>query len=119
MPSTERLTRIWNPPGPKLSDEASQTPWAASYPTLGSLARGFGFGPGDDEDEVTPGRSPLRHARPPSDDVEKPIAVAPPVAIRPTWKTATTVLPNEKLSGSTSVACWPPAPRTVSVETCR
>jgi hypothetical protein len=31
---------------------------------------------------------------------------APPSRMRPTWKTATTVDPQDAVSGSTSVACW-------------
>src|SRR5436309_3365585 len=30
----------------------------------------------------------------------------PPLKNRPTWKADTMVLPEEKVSGSTSVACW-------------
>jgi hypothetical protein len=42
-------------------------------------------------------------------DVAKPMPDAPPVGLRPSWKTATTVLPNEKLSGSAADSCWPGA----------
>ncbi len=41
---------------------------------------------------------------PPSVDLEKPMLVAPPFRNRPTWNVATIVEPNEKVSGSTSVA---------------
>ena len=47
---------------------------------------------------------------PPSVEVAHPMAAAPPVVVRPTWNAATTVFPNEKLSGSTAVACCPGVP---------
>ena len=96
---------------------ASHTPCAASKPTVGSLARGSA--PGCGESEVMPGRSPDRQWLPASADVATPIAVAPPFSIRPTWNTATIVFPKAKLSGSTSVACCPPPPVSVSVEISR
>ena len=43
---------------------------------------------------------------PESLDTAQPMFDAPPSSNRPTWKVLTTVDPNEKLSGSTSVAWW-------------
>src|SRR3954462_9309399 len=43
---------------------------------------------------------------------------APPSNTRPTWKTATTFLPNAAESGSTSVSCWLSPFRYGSREAC-
>jgi hypothetical protein len=51
---------------------------------------------------VKPGRKPEFQVFPASADVAKPIAEAPPPAKkRPDWKAATTLDPNENVSGST------------------
>ena len=60
---------------------------------------------------VMPGSRPLVQVAPLLVEVAKPMAQAPPSKIRPTWKAATIVEPNEKVSGSTSVRvlagrCW-------------
>ena len=89
---------------------ASPTPCVASYATTGSLARVQGPPP-----TVTPGSSPERHVRPASLDAANPIASAPPLTKRPTWKVETTVEPNAAADGSTSVRCWP-SPGVVSTE---
>jgi hypothetical protein len=86
-------------------EEISHTPWAASYATDGSLTRSNGL-PSAPEENVKPGRNPGGpHVTPPSPDRTNPMSVAPPLKNRPTWKVPTTVLPNAKVSGSTSVAC--------------
>ena len=85
------------------SVEISHVPCAASYATTGSLARAFG--PGGRLAVVRPGRRPLRHEAPSSVVTAQPTLVAAPSKRRPTWKAATVVRPNVKLSGSTSVSC--------------
>jgi hypothetical protein len=99
-PSSERLIRRRLESGATPSVAISHTPWTASYDTTGSLAFPV---PGGLEAAVTPGRNPARHVRPPSREVAKPINVAAPSAMRADWNVVTTVLPNEKLSGSTCV----------------
>src|SRR4051794_29955685 len=55
---------------------------------------------------VRPGRKVEDHVAPPSVERETPMSVAPPLKKRPTWNADTIVEPFEKVSGSTSVACW-------------
>src|SRR5437762_2739896 len=87
-------------------EEISHTRWTASYATDGSLTRSNGLFAAPEE-KVMPGRNPGGpHVAPPSPDRTNPMSVAPPLKNRPTWKVPTTVLPNAKVSGSTSVACW-------------
>src|SRR5213078_3621120 len=93
------------------STDAIQTPCTRSYAIAGSETK-------VSETPAGSGRTPLVHDRAPSCDVAKPIPDAPPVARRPTWKTATTELPNEKLSGSTAVACCAAGSVNGSVEIC-
>jgi hypothetical protein len=55
--------------------------------------------------------------RPPSRDVAQPVAAAPPPSLcRPIWNVATTVDPQPKALGSTSVSCCPGARVNVSNE---
>src|SRR6266700_7416300 len=82
----------------------SQTLCLASKATEASLARRYG--PGGVELTVVPGRKPAVQLFPPLVDVAKPMFEAPPLKKRPTWKAETMVLPEAKVSGSTSVACW-------------
>jgi hypothetical protein len=56
---------------------------------------------------VSDGKTPDDHVAPPSSVVAQPIPDAPAVDMRPSWKAATTVSPNAKLSGSTAVSCCP------------
>jgi hypothetical protein len=90
--------------------EAIQTPCTRSYAIAGSETN-------VSETPDGSGRTPDVHVRP-SCDVAKPIPDAPPVALRPTWKTATTVSPNEKLSGSTAVECCAAGSVNGSFEIC-
>src|SRR5258708_15096026 len=53
------------------------------------------------------GRRPLVILLPPLLEVANPISVAPPPKMGPTGKAETSVLRAERVSGSTSVACWP------------
>jgi hypothetical protein len=62
--------------------------------------------PGGVEKGVVPGRKPWLKLLPPSVDVAKPMLEPPPSKKRPTWKAETKVEPADKVSGSTSVACW-------------
>src|SRR3989442_10600779 len=62
--------------------------------------------PGGVEKGVVPGRKPWLKLLPPSVDVAKPMLEPPPSKKRPTWKAETMVEPEDKVSGSTSVACW-------------
>src|SRR6266566_1365317 len=62
--------------------------------------------PGGVEKGVVPGRKPGLKLLPPSVDVAKPMLEPPPSKKRPTWKAETKVEPEDKVSGSTSVACW-------------
>src|SRR2546425_10456449 len=62
--------------------------------------------PGGVAKTVLDGRKPLVKLFPPSVDVAKPMLEAPPLKKRPTWKAETKVEPEDKVSGSTSVACW-------------
>src|SRR6266849_9842587 len=55
---------------------------------------------------VLDGRKPLVKPFPPLVDVAKPMLEPPPLKKRPTWKAETKVEPEDKVSGSTSVACW-------------
>ena len=103
-PSVERWIVSRLASGASASEFASHTPCTASHATTGSLARVDG--PGGTEFEVSPGRIPSRHVRPPSLEVAKPMLAAPPVRFRPTWKTATVVWPTVCESGSTSDSCW-------------
>src|SRR5260370_38586624 len=80
-----------------------QTLCLASKGTEASLARRYG--PGGDELTVVPGKKPFLKLFPPLLEVAKPMAEAPPLKKRPTWKADTMVLPKAKVSGSTSVAC--------------
>jgi hypothetical protein len=80
--------------------------WRASKATDGSVARSYG--PGGFVYGVIPGRTPLVHERPLLVDVAKPMPVAPPSVKTPSMATATIVEPAENVSGSTTVACWPP-----------
>ena len=96
---------------------ASHVPCAASYTTTGSLARSAGPGRGDES--VRPGSRPAFQVAPPSREVAKPMATAPPSKTRPTWTTATTVEPKANVSGSACVACWPIGSLVRSAETCR
>src|SRR5207247_2404789 len=90
-------------------EEISHTPWRASNATLGSLTRsngpsGFENGPALN---VRPGRKlDVSQLAPPLDERAQPMSEAPPLKKRPTWYVATTVEPEAKVSGSTSVACW-------------
>jgi hypothetical protein len=65
---------------------------------------------------VTDGRRPERQLRPPSREVAKPVAAAPPSKKRPTWKTLTIVDPMPTACGSTCVACWAPTVVSRSVD---
>src|SRR6266576_1324618 len=58
------------------------------------------------EKEVVPGRSPFAKLAPPLVEVANPISDAPPSKTRPTWNADENVLPEAKVSGSTSVLCW-------------
>ena len=82
----------------------SQTPSLASNATDGSLARGYG--PAGVANTVVPGKKPAVHELPLLVDVAKPMLLAPPLKKRPTWKAATIVDPDDRVSGSSSVACW-------------
>src|SRR6266851_10057801 len=62
--------------------------------------------PGGVAKTVLDGRKPLVKPFPPLVDVAKPMLEAPPLKKRPTWKAETKVEPEDKVSGSTSVACW-------------
>src|SRR5258708_4404452 len=62
--------------------------------------------PGGVAKTVLDGRKPLVKLFPPLVEVAKPMLEAPPLKKRPTWKTETKVEPEDKVSGSTSVACW-------------
>src|SRR2546425_10817860 len=62
--------------------------------------------PGGVAKTVLDGRKPLVKLFPPLVEVAKPMAEAPPLKKRPTWKAETKVEPEAKVSGSTSVACW-------------
>src|SRR5216684_4185661 len=62
--------------------------------------------PGGVAKTVLDGRKPLVKPFPPLVDVAKPMLEAPPLKKRPTWKAETKVLPEARVSGSTSVACW-------------
>src|SRR5260221_14394287 len=55
---------------------------------------------------VVPGRKPFLKVLPLLGDVAKPMLEPPPSKKRPTWKAETMVEPEDKVSGSTSVACW-------------
>ena len=59
--------------------------------------------PGGSAYTVVPGMNPFVHVVPLSVVVANPRFEDPPSENRPTWKAATTVDPNEKVSGSTSV----------------
>ena len=88
-------------------EEISHTRWAASYATDGSLTRSNGLPSPRDAIEREAGQEPgASQVAPPSPDRTNPMSLAPPLKNRPTWKVPTTVLPNAKVSGSTSVACW-------------
>src|SRR5712691_8524344 len=58
------------------------------------------------EKGVVPGRKSCLKLLPPVLEVANPMAEAPPLKKRPTWKAETKVEPEAKVSGSTSVACW-------------
>src|SRR5258708_33329261 len=62
--------------------------------------------PGGVAKTVLDGRKSLVKLLPPLVDVAKPMLEAPPLKKRPTWKAETKVLPEDKVSGSTSAACW-------------
>src|SRR5258706_16160588 len=102
-PSVERLmktvgtTRL----GRSGIEEMSQTLCLASKATEASLTRSYGLL--GSTWKVRPGRTPLVKCAPLLVDVAKPMSDDPPLKNRPTWKVDTTVEPNEKVSGSTSV----------------
>ena len=108
-PSGERLisSRVVVPA--RASVEMSHVACAASYATTGSLARALT--PAGRLATVRPGRRPLRHEAPSFVVTANPTFVAAPSKRRPTWKVATVVRPNVKLSGSTSVSCCAPSAR--------
>ena len=108
-PSDERLIASRVTPSSRASVEISHVPCAASYATTGSLARVWT--PGGALAVVSPGRRPFRHEAPSSVVTANPMFVAPPLKRRPTWKVATVVRPNVKLSGSASVSCCASARR--------
>ena len=85
------------------SDEIIQTPCLASYPTLVSLTAELVPPPWK---VVIPGSTPLFQVRPASVEMAYPMSAPPPPEMRATWKLAMIVDANEKLPGSTSVACW-------------
>src|SRR5690349_5915418 len=62
--------------------------------------------PGGVAKVVVSGRKPGVQLLPPLVEVAKPMLEDPPSKKRPTWKAETMVEPKEKVSGSTSVACW-------------
>src|SRR5205823_13723225 len=56
---------------------------------------------------VIPGNETCCQVAPPSSDVAQSMSEHPSLFTnRPCWNALTIVLPNEKVSGSTSVACW-------------
>src|SRR6266852_8736232 len=55
---------------------------------------------------VLDGMKPWVQVSPPLVEVAKPMLEAPPLKKRPTWKAETIILPEAKVSGSTSVLCW-------------
>jgi len=81
-------------PWPKTRETTSHVPCFWSYAIAGSLTRG-----------VRPWRKPRFQVRPLFRETAKPMLCEPPSKYRPTWKTATTVVPKAAESGSTSVAC--------------
>src|SRR5260370_26259910 len=83
----------------------SQTQCVASKAREGSLTAEQM--PGGVAAVGVPGRKPGVNLLPPLLEVANPISVAPPPKMRPTWKAETSVLPAERVSCSTSVACWP------------
>src|SRR6478752_5317282 len=106
--SVERLTKTVGTAvlGRIGMDEISHAPCRASNATDGSLTRSNGL-PAAPELNVRPGRNPgAPQVAPPFPERTKPISVDPPLKKRPTWNALTTVLPNAKVSGSSSVACW-------------
>src|SRR6478736_1457764 len=82
----------------------SQTPCTASKATDGSDAAVSG--PGGVAFAVVAGRKLRCQVRPASVDTAVPIFEAAPASRRPTWNAATTVDPDDALSGSTAVSCW-------------
>ena len=105
IPSRERETSVRTRTSDSATVATSQKPCCASYATTESLAEGES--PGGRDSAVSEGRKPERQCKPASREVAKPIPDAPPSAIRPAWKVVTIVDPTAKLSGSTSVWCWP------------
>src|ERR1700716_167812 len=55
-----------------------------------------------------PVRKPRAQLVPPSVEAAKPMSDEPPSLKRPVWNADTMVVPLEKVSGSTWVACWLP-----------
>src|SRR6266702_3957905 len=105
-PSVDRLAITSTMPPPDWwppSQEVSHTPWRASKAIDGSLTEKNG--PVGVDAVVVAGRKPCVHEPPPSRLVAQPMSLEPPLNTRPVWNTATTVDPNTKVSGSTSVAC--------------
>ena len=63
--------------------------------------------PGGAEVSVSPGRIPSRHVLPPSFEVEKAMLAAPPVRLRPFWKSATVVWSRRCRSPARpAYSCW-------------
>ena len=101
-PSVERFTITPAPLVLDMGREAtSQTPWAASNATAGSLTRSKL----PLAKTVVPGRNPCVHEPPASVDVAHPMSEEPPSKKRPLWKAATIVDPYAKVSGSTCASC--------------
>src|SRR4029453_10632729 len=105
--SVDRLTNTVGElmSGSSGSDEISQTRWAASYATLGSLTRSYG--PDPPELNVRWRNPGAPHVAPPSAERTKPVSLAPPPKKRPTWNVPMTVEPLANRSASTSAALWP------------
>src|SRR6266852_6893575 len=102
-PSVERLMKTVGTTRLRRSgiEEMSQTLCLASKATEASLTRSYGLL--GSTWKVRPGRTPLVKCAPLLVDVANPMSDDPPLKNRPTWKVDTTVEPNEKVSGSTSV----------------
>src|SRR5262245_46267703 len=104
-PSAERETVTPTPLTALLmtSPVIIHVPCLASKATLGSDTRANVPPPWK---TVMPGSIPCCHVAPPSVEVLKLMSEPPPSLNRPTCDEETIVLPNENVSGSTSVACW-------------
>src|SRR5882757_1870924 len=104
--SVERLATTSTTPPPDAvspSHEISQVWCRKSKATEASLPPKYG--PAGVAATVDAGRKPCRQECPPSWLTAKPILLAPPLTMRPTWNAETVVRPNENVSGSTSVRC--------------